>query len=57
MTRAIAINPELANAHNGLGVAYAKQGLMDRAIVEWRKALELRPDLVDARDNLEQARR
>ena len=57
LTRAIGIDPGLANAYNGLGVAYARQGQMDRAIVEWRKALELRPDLTDARDNLERARR
>jgi len=30
---------------------------MDRAVVEWQKALDLRPDLTDARDNLERARR
>ena len=57
MSRAVTINPDLATAHNGLGVAYARQGQMDRAIVEWRKALELRPDLTDARDNLEHSRR
>ena len=46
----------MANAHNGLGVAYAQQGDFDRAVVEWQKALELRPDLSDARDNLARGR-
>jgi len=29
---------------------------MDLAITEWQRAVELRPDLTDARDNLERAR-
>ena len=45
----------LANAYNGRGVAYAQQGQFDRAIAEWRRALELRPDLADARDNIARA--
>ena len=42
----------LAGAHNGLGVAYARQGDVKRAMDEWREALRLRPDLEDARANL-----
>jgi Flp pilus assembly protein TadD len=49
----VAINPELAGAHNGLGVAYARKGELDRAAEEWKKALALRPDFADARANLE----
>ena len=45
----------MANAHNGLGVALVQQGQIDRAIEEWRKALELRPDFSDARDNIQRA--
>ena len=55
MTRALAIDPTLANAHNGLGVAHAQQGDFDRAIAEWRAALALRPELTDARDNIARA--
>ena len=29
--------PDLASAHNGLGVAYAAQGQMDRAVAEWTR--------------------
>jgi arylsulfatase A-like enzyme/Tfp pilus assembly protein PilF len=53
LSRAVAIDSSLASAHNGLGVAYARQGDMSRAAQEWRKALTLRPDLTDARENLQ----
>jgi len=55
LTRALAIDPGMANAHNGLGVAYAQLGQTTRAVEEWRRALELRPDFADARYNLERA--
>ena len=48
LTRAVAINPDLATAHNALGVAYARMGNADRATAEWRLALALRPDSADA---------
>ena len=57
LTRAVTINPALAAAHNGLGVAYARAGQTDRAVAEWRKALELRPNFRDAKENLERLRR
>jgi Tfp pilus assembly protein PilF len=38
-------------------VAYARKGDVDRAAAEWRRALELRPDYGDARDNLEKLQR
>jgi len=53
LTHAIAVNPDLATAHNGLGVAYATQGDTVRAAAEWRKALELRPGYRDAQFNLD----
>ena len=53
LTHAVAVNPDLATAHNGLGVAYAQQGDTARAAFEWRKALELRPGYADAQYNLD----
>jgi Flp pilus assembly protein TadD len=53
LSKAIEINPELASAHNGLGVAWARLGEVGKAAEEWRRALALRPDLTDARANLE----
>ena len=55
LSKAIELDPSMANAHNGLGVAYAQQGDFDRAIGEWQQALKLRPDLQDARDNIRRA--
>jgi Flp pilus assembly protein TadD len=53
LSRALTINPALAGAHNGLGVAFARRGDVPRAVEEWREALRIRPDLNDARANLE----
>jgi Flp pilus assembly protein TadD len=47
--------PENAEAHNGLGVAYAQLGNIDAAIDEFRLALRLKPDFGMARVNLERA--
>jgi Flp pilus assembly protein TadD len=49
---AIAIRPDFAAAHSNLGVAYAQDGRMAEARLEWETALRLDPDLVDARRNL-----
>ena len=57
LSRAVEINPSLAAAHNGLGVAYAAQGRIDRAIAEWTRAVELRPGYADAQYNLDRARK
>ena len=56
-SQALTINPDLATAYNGLGVAYARLGQTERAVEQWKKALALRPDYADARDNLERASR
>ncbi len=48
---------DLAEAHNGLGIIYAKKGMVGAAILEFRLALELKPDLEIARINLEKAER
>jgi tetratricopeptide (TPR) repeat protein len=39
-----AVVPETAGVHNDLGIAYAGRGLVDAAIAEFRRALELDPD-------------
>ena len=53
LTRAIAIDPAAGQRPQRSRRRVRAAGQMDRAIVEWRKALELRPDLADARDNLD----
>ena len=49
--KAIEIQPDLAEAHNGLGFVYAKQGKTDAAIAEFSKALKIKPNLASAHCN------
>lgn len=49
---ALAIAPDLPEAHNGLGVVLAKEGDFARAIVEFEAAVRLRPSFREAADNL-----
>jgi tetratricopeptide (TPR) repeat protein len=44
--------PDSAAAHFNLGLAYTKQGLVNKAEAAYRKALEIDPDLVEAWVNL-----
>ena len=39
-------------AHYQLGLAFQKAGILESAETEWRNAVRLRPDLVDARREL-----
>jgi tetratricopeptide (TPR) repeat protein len=51
------IDPSDAGAHNNLGVLYHQKGLIEEAIGEFVKALELDPRMQVAQDNLEIAYR
>jgi len=52
LTRALEIDPELAEAHNSLGGVLFRQGKNPLAIERFRKALECDPTLIVAYDNL-----
>jgi len=41
--RALELNPNLAQAHHGLGTIYLHVGLLDKAVAEFRKALAIDP--------------
>jgi len=48
-------DPDNGFAHNELGNAFSQLGNSSRAEAEWREAIRLRPDLVDAHRSLAQA--
>ena len=53
---ALRIRPDLAEAHNNLGVVLSQiPGRQSDAIAHFREAVRLRPDYDDARYNLEVA--
>ncbi|MCK4418999.1 tetratricopeptide repeat protein, partial [Candidatus Aerophobetes bacterium] len=41
---AIEINPNLAEAHDSLGLAYFRKGMYNEAIAEYKKAIEIDPE-------------
>ena len=49
---ALKINPGLAEARYGAGVALYNQGKMEEAAAGFREALRLKPDYADAQNNL-----
>lgn len=48
----IKYSPQSFQAHNNLGLQYELKGLNEQAIEEYRRALEIKPDLLEARSNL-----
>lgn len=46
------MNPEFAEAHNGLGLAYHLLGNHDKALAHFEKALELKPDYSEVMNNI-----
>jgi Flp pilus assembly protein TadD len=43
------------SVHNNLGSALARQGRLEEAIGHLSKALKIKPDCVEARNNIERA--
>jgi Flp pilus assembly protein TadD len=54
-TDAVAKSPLNARAHNNLGFALERQGDLDGAIREYRRALDLDPGYAQAGRNLQRA--
>jgi predicted CXXCH cytochrome family protein len=50
--KSVALDPDLAEAHNLLGAALAGKGDLNGAENEWQRALQVNPDLPDALGNL-----
>jgi Flp pilus assembly protein TadD len=51
-TEALVAKPDLAEAHNALGIVYMTQGKMDTARTELSEAIRLKPDYAGAHNNL-----
>lgn len=51
--QAAVANPEMADLRVLLGIAYEKAGRAEEAAVEYRRALELAPEIVEAKQGLE----
>jgi Flp pilus assembly protein TadD len=49
---AVQISPEHASAHNNLALAYKKLGRTREAIAEYREAIRLNPEQIEAINNL-----
>lgn len=49
---ALALWPECANAHEGLGDVFRKKGRLNEAIAEYQKIVAIWPDFVEAHNNL-----
>ena len=50
--KALALEPESAAFHDGLGTAYYHMNRLDEAITQYQKALEIDPDFAEAHNNL-----
>jgi tetratricopeptide (TPR) repeat protein len=51
-TKALEVNPNLAEAHNQLGIIQAQQGSLDNAILCFQRAISIEPEYADAHYNL-----
>jgi tetratricopeptide (TPR) repeat protein len=54
---ALKLRPDHAFYHNRLGIAYAKKGSLDKAIVEFETAVRIAPDKPSFRYNLDRAKK
>jgi protein O-GlcNAc transferase len=46
--RALALEPDFAEAHSNLGSAFIRQGRLDEAMARFERALALKPDIAEA---------
>ena len=51
--KALKIEPDSAEAYNGLGAAMVRRGMIEKAVEHFKKALQLKPDFEDAKRNFE----
>jgi arylsulfatase A-like enzyme/Flp pilus assembly protein TadD len=51
-SKALEIDPRLFAAYNGRGAAYKFKNRIDEAISDWKQAIQIKPDFIDAYFNL-----
>lgn len=49
---AVSLKPDIASAHNNLGLIYKEGGAYDKAVFEYQEALRIDPKYLDAMNNL-----
>ncbi|RPH31658.1 MAG: hypothetical protein EHM93_12600 [Bacteroidales bacterium] len=54
LRKQVALAPKSANAHDSLGEALLKKGLLKESLAEYKKALELNPSMKSAKDKVEE---
>jgi serine phosphatase RsbU (regulator of sigma subunit)/anti-sigma regulatory factor (Ser/Thr protein kinase)/tetratricopeptide (TPR) repeat protein len=55
--KVIKLDPQRADAFENLGVVYANQGDLTRAVFQWEQVLEITPDRQDIRDSIVRAKK
>ena len=53
--KALALNPDMFEAHNSLAVVFARRGKIDQAVEHYQAALRLKPDLATLQNNFGKA--
>ena len=53
--KALALNPDMFEAHNSLAVVFARRGKIDQAVEHYQAALRLKPDLAPLQNNFGKA--
>ncbi len=54
LKKQVALVPKSANAHDSLGEALLKKGLLKESLAEYTKAVELDPNLKSSKDKVEE---
>ena len=54
LKKQVALVPKSANAHDSLGEALLKKGMLKESLAEYKKALEINPNMKSAKDKIEE---
>jgi tetratricopeptide (TPR) repeat protein len=57
LVKSIELNPYYAGSYYDLGMVYAMQKNYNDAIIQWKKVLNIDPDNLSAKENIERAKK